>query len=248
MQRRAEFAKIDEKGYIKDIVRGLRDAEDLLRTLSSYTYYFQLTGIDTNLSLDLVSCMYDTVWFHFHAITDALLVDTQTGNDMTITFAALEILSHSLSSAIFLDLKVEKTIFATQLLEFRELCEPKANLLVSKRIAADENWFEDIESVNADTALETVSKLFKLVVYIKDAMQESNNYELTRQVASKIEKKAKVLENNRYFVREGELTKKNRSGSSTVYRFYLFSDHLIYAHLTMSGEYKVSCLTMLCSY
>lgn len=245
MNHSKDFSKVDEKGYIKDIIRGLRDAEDLLRTLSSYTYHFQLTGIDTNISLDLVSCMYDTVWFHFHAITESLLVATQSSNDMTITFAGLEILSHSLTSSIFLDLKVEKMTFATQLFEFRELCEPKASSLVSKISSDSEFWFDDIESVTPSTALETVSRLLKLIVHIKDAIQESNNYELTRSVANKIEKKAKVLEHNRFFVREGELTKRNRSGRLTMYRFFLFSDHLIYAHQTMAGEYKVTGFVLL---
>jgi len=245
MNHSKDFSKVDEKGYIKDIIRGLRDAEDLLRTLSSHTYHFQLTGIDTNISLDLVSCMYDTVWFHFHAITESLLVATQSSNDMTITFAGLEILSHSLTSSIFLDLKVEKMTFATQLFEFRELCEPKASSLVSKISSDSEFWFDDIESVTPSTALETVSRLLKLIVHIKDAIQESNNYELTRSVANKIEKKAKVLEHNRFFVREGELTKRNRSGRLTMYRFFLFSDHLIYAHQTMAGEYKVTGFVLL---
>jgi hypothetical protein len=234
-----DFIKIDEKSFMRDLIRGLRDAEDLLRTLSPYTYHFQFTGIDTNISLDLVSFMYDTVWFHFHAITDALLVATQTGNDMTITFAALEILSHSLTSSIFLDLKVEKMTFATHLLEFRALIEPKANLLVSQYLSKDDEWFDEVEAVTPESALETVSKILQLIVSIKDAIQESNNYEITRQVANKIEKKAKVLEQNRFFVREGDLTKRNRSGRLSPYHFFLFSDHLIYAHLAMNGEYRV---------
>jgi hypothetical protein len=58
-------------------------------------------------------------------------------------------------------------------------------------------------------------------------------------VASKIEKKAKVMERNTYFVREGELSKRNRNGRLDVYYFFLFSDQLIYAKKNISGEYKV---------
>lgn len=67
----------------------------------------------------------------------------------------------------------------------------------------DDSWYEDVEAVTSDTTLETISKLHQLVVHIKDAIQESNNFELTRQVAAKIEKKAKILEQNAFFVREG---------------------------------------------
>lgn len=78
--------EMDEKSFLKDVNRGLRDAEDLLRSLSNYTYRFQLTGVDTNMSMDLVSFMYETVWFHFHAITESLLASSSSV-DMNVTFS-----------------------------------------------------------------------------------------------------------------------------------------------------------------
>ena len=45
-------------------------------------------------------------------------------------------------------------------------------------------------------------------VILKDSLQRSANYELTRAVAARIDKKAKVLENNTFFVREGDLSKR----------------------------------------
>ena len=39
----------------------------------------------------------------------------------------------------------------------------------------------------------------------------------------KIEKKAKILEENSFFVRDGDLQKRNRSGNLTTYHFFLFS-------------------------
>jgi hypothetical protein len=57
-------------------------------------------------------------------------------------------------------------------------------------------------------------------------------------VASRFEKKAKILENNIFFVRQGDLIKLNRSSRPVTYRFFLFSDYLIYAHLG-KNEYKV---------
>ena len=52
----------EEKNFTKEISKQLRDSEDLLRSLSTFTYYFQVTGVDTNISLDLVSFIYETVW------------------------------------------------------------------------------------------------------------------------------------------------------------------------------------------
>eukprot|EP00386_Alphamonas_edax_P007163 GDKI01023716.1.p2 GENE.GDKI01023716.1~~GDKI01023716.1.p2 ORF type:complete len:116 (-),score=31.56 GDKI01023716.1:23-370(-) len=77
-----------------------------------------------------------------------------------------------------------------------------------------------------------------LFVYIKDMLQESENYEKARQVAEKIEKRAQIMEFNSFFVRQGDLAKLSKTMRSTVYRFFLFSDQLIYAHLSR-GVYIV---------
>jgi hypothetical protein len=44
----------------------------------------------------------------------------------------------------------------------------------------------------------------------------------------------------RCFLREGDLVKRsNRSGRNVKYRFFLFSDMLIYAEKSSSGQYKI---------
>mmetsp|Transcript_55340 Transcript_55340/g.152351 ORF Transcript_55340/g.152351 Transcript_55340/m.152351 type:complete len:156 (+) Transcript_55340:336-803(+) len=48
-----------------------------------------------------------------------------------------------------------------------------------------------------------------------------------------------ILGKERYFVMEGDLVKKCQSGKSVSYRFFLFSDQLVYTHRAFSGEYKV---------
>jgi hypothetical protein len=50
----------------------------------------------------------------------------------------------------------------------------------------------------------------------------------------------RVLDGVRTFIREGDLLKTCRSGKKVLYRFFLFSDMLVYAHSTPgSEEYKV---------
>jgi hypothetical protein len=88
------------------------------------------------------------------------------------------------------------------------------------------------------TALETISKLHHLFVYLKEILQENEHYEKTRQIADKFEKKAKIMENNLYFIRQGELSKMSRGKRATMYWFFLFSDQLIYAHLNR-GQYVI---------
>jgi len=251
----------EEQKFFRDITRTLRDSEDLLRSQSPFTYRFQLTGVDTNISMDLVSFMYETVWFHFRAITDSLLDGKKQGakkrpgagaegkdtssqaqqqqvaqqhNDMYVVFIALDILCYSLTASVFLGLRVEALTFAEQLAKFiKEECSG------SGWTPDDDVWLTDVSRGKPESAMETIAKVHTLLVRVKDSVQESNNREVTRAVAARIEKKANVLENNGFFVCEGDLAKRNRNGRLVTYRFFLFSDHLIYAHQGMSGEYKV---------
>ena len=227
----ADLSFQEEHKFFRDVTRTLRDSEDLLRSLSSFTYRFQLTGVDTNISMDLVSFMYETVWFHFRSITEALLGQKHK-NDMHAVFIVLDILCYSLTASIFLGLKVEAQTFAEQLLSFlRTDCDGV--------VFPETGWYADIGRMVPETAMETIAKVHTLMVHVKDAVQESANREVTRSVAARIEKKANVLENNSFFVREGDLAKRNRNGRFVAYRFFLFSDQLIYAHQGLSGEYKV---------
>lgn len=227
----ADLSFQEEHKFFRDVTRTLRDSEDLLRSLSSFTYRFQLTGVDTNISMDLVSFMYETVWFHFRSITEALLSQKHK-NDMHAVFIVLDILCYSLTASIFLGLKVEAQTFAEQLQAFlRTDCDGV--------VFPETDWYADIGRMVPETAMETIAKVHTLIVHVKDAVQESANREVTRSVAARIEKKANVLENNSFFVREGDMAKRNRNGRFVAYRFFLFSDQLIYAHQGLSGEYKV---------
>ena len=157
--------------------------------------------------------MYETVWFHFHAITDALL--------------------SSLNSSIFLNLRTERAAFAGQLYKFQKMCLEADASLVSK--LSDQTWFQQVSVATPETAMECIADIHHLSVLLKDGIQESANYEVTRSVAARIEKKARVLELNTFFVREGDLFKKSRTGRLVAYKFFLFSDHLIYSHQSIMG-------------
>jgi hypothetical protein len=232
-----DIRQAEEKKFILDLGQSLRDSEDLLRSLSPFTYRFHLTNVDTKISLDLVSYMYETVWFHFHAIVEAIFNMPSADND--IKFVALDVLCYSLTSALFLNLKMERMAFAILLSKFRKMCDALPHVVSSERAVPDDSWYEDVENANETNTMEIIAKLHHLMVHIKDTIQEATNYEITRQIASKFEKKAKILENNLFFIRSGDLVKQSRSGKNQSYKFFLFSDHLIYAHLNMKKEYVV---------
>ena len=236
---------VEEKSFKNNVKQSLGDAEDLMRSLSSFCYRFQITNVDVKMSQDLVSYMYETVWFHFYNIVESIFAHVEKHTvDVNVRFLALDILCYSLTSAIFLDLKVERMAFAGLLKKFREKCEAMPHVVntiagnsqAPNRQIPDDSWYNAVST----NSMETISKLHHLMVHLKDTIQESINYEITRQVAGKFEKKTKVLENNTFFVREGDLQKLHQQGGSQTYRFFLFSDQLIYAHWNRR-EYVSHC-------
>jgi len=215
--------------FCKAIEKNLRDSRDLMRSLSSYVYHFSICGVDTNISLDLVSFMYETVWSHFRVVGGALLV--KVNQDMFVTFHALDLLCYSLTAAIFLDMKSQKMVLADQLLKFQTtFCSD-----------LDTSWYTDVCECSQDECMEVISRLHKEMVRIKDSCQQKGNLEKTIAAAKKIEKSANVLNHNAYFVREGDVEKVNRKGGTSRCRLFLFSDQLIYTKVSgmFTGGHKV---------
>lgn len=240
--------------FLSDFKRGVRDAEDLMRSLASFVHPFQLTGIDTNISLDLVSFMFESVYKHFLGVAKELL--STLNREISITFAALNIINHCLCSCIFLGLKSEMLDFARILLKFKYTFAPEsgeADLAITtgnighlRRPAKSisnfqytESWFDKLQNLNQSNALDNAALIQGVINDIKEEVQKLDAAQATKAAVSKIEKRAKVLEENSFFVREGDLIKLNRSGGKKVYRYFLFSDYLLYAHQNFFGEYVV---------
>jgi hypothetical protein len=243
-----ESAVESSERFQRETCRELKECEDVLRAMRSFAFRFQLTGRETNISLDLVSFMYETVWFHFRAITQALL--QRPSSDMFITFHALDLLSYVLTSSIFLGLQQEKQQLARQLLDFQtEYCVKKHSPSSGGDDAGEwstprskpglsQSWYKDVCDLAAadPRTLEVISKLHKLIVHLKDECQEISSHELTTSVASRIEGTRNILARNAYFVREGSLFKvSHRNGNQRQYRFFLFSDELIYGSVGLLG-------------
>lgn len=229
------FSAVEEQAFIKEITRSMRDSEDLLRSLANSTHKFIFTGEEFKISMDLVVCMYETVWFQFNAITEDLLEELKF--NPSVTNAALDILCYSLTSSIFLDMKMEIVTFANQLLKFQQLCRKKC---INFNIELDDSsWYDLIEISDHKDAMDAIAEVHRLVITLKDVVHEVGSYELTRAVANRLNKKSDILDQNIFFVREGDLSKRSRNGRQVLYRFFLFSDQLLYAHMGSSGEYKV---------
>jgi hypothetical protein len=71
------------------------------------------------------------------------------------------VLCYSLTSAIFLDLKVERIAFSGQLDKFIKICEAPGGLVGDT--ICDRSWFSAVEIVTPNNAMETVAQVIKLI-------------------------------------------------------------------------------------
>ena len=254
----------DRLTFSQNILKALRNAEDLLRSMAPFTHRFMVTGVDINISLDMVSFMFENVWHHFFSLTEALLGSVRT--NISVTFLGLDILKYALTSCIFLDLKVERLAFATLLEKFYNMFEgqrtnaalvsastkdshfrrvsagirptPTSSPDISKGNNPPSPWFKIIETANPENAMAVSAEVHSVMEELKHKLTDFAQFEEVKVVASRIERKANIIESNTYFVREGDLAKMSKRGKLVTYRFFLFSDTLLYCHHGIS-EYKV---------
>lgn len=244
----------DQKRFIIELMKSLRAAGELLRDQSNVKQRFLVIGVDASISLELVQFMFEAVWHDFHEVTDGLL--TKICSEENVLFSALEILANALSVCIFLDMKVERISFVTQLINFKTAVEkiesrwaaqsisPVKEKVSSDRVVSksfkeiDEKWFDIINNVTPETVMIAIKELHTVIVNLKDTIQICARHEATKTIMSKIEKKANIYDPNRFIIKDGDLNKRCRNAKMVNYHFFLFSDLLIYAHFGFS-EYKV---------
>lgn len=226
-----KFDQVASKDFISNISQSIKSSEEILRSIASTTYNFLEINVGFNTSVDLVNFMYDTVRHHFLSVVQLIFNNVNNNIDIKAILLALDILNYSLSATIFLDLIEERNSMAKLLDNFANLMESKIdpsmnfNLVKPDQDNPSNNWLKSIE--NGDD--NSFSKLHIFLNYLRDLIQLTTNYNITRTVAKKLDKKKKILENNTFFVKEGNLVKINSNGTETLYRFFLFSDYLIYA-------------------
>lgn len=255
-----------QKRFNGDMLRGLRSANELLRDQANMKQRFFVIGVDTSISSELVQFMFEAVWHDFHDITEGLL--TKICSEEDVLFSALEILANTLSVCIFLDMKIERLSFATQLVNFKTAVgqiesawdvDSGTSAATSRtsstqhRISAtsleaipesvgnDKNsnlWFDAIENVTPETVMIAIKELHYVITRLKDTIQICARHEATKTIMAKIEKRANIYDPNRFIIKDGDLSKRCRNAKMVNYHFFLFSDVLIYAHLRLS-EYKV---------
>ena len=106
-----------------------------------------------------------------------------------------------------------------------------------------EEWYVLLMEATPEDALDVMGTLYMQIVKVKTTLEADHRREALASVARRIERGTPLLlgdgHHARSFLREGDLLKRCRNGKVVTYRFFLFTDQLLYTHRLMTGEYRV---------
>mmetsp|Transcript_39313 Transcript_39313/g.91773 ORF Transcript_39313/g.91773 Transcript_39313/m.91773 type:complete len:2121 (-) Transcript_39313:133-6495(-) len=236
-----------------DIRRDVKPVQELLRSLSLTDHKFLTVGKDVMLSKDIVRLTVEKTWHHFYGIINSILDSPRT--DMQSVLSSLDVLRYALCTTIYLGMDTERIAFTTQLARIKFIKEkeagkddPKlshdAGYYIMSGGHKEETWYKDLETTcnSKETAIEAVDQVNELIQDLQSSFQGSQVSKDIKAVIQRIRHGSYLFSaKSLIFICEGDLTKLcRRSGRKRFYHFFLFSDRLIYSHLSqLHGDYKI---------
>jgi len=221
-------------------VKSVEPAQELLRTFAARHDNFLSESLNDQLLQDTVRRMFSANWHHIHSVVNATIDIAHL--DLSGMGLCIDLLEHSLRTATCLGMVVERSAFSKLL--------DRANRFHDLKVQNEEGSVEKAcESSNQSDSEGKISfedkKIQRLTKQLKQLHASLSVDDLKlkamKQVASRIRNGDILLnDTSRCFVREGDLVKHHQlAARSSTYRFFLFSDVLVYAHLSKEGDYKV---------
>mmetsp|Transcript_4124 Transcript_4124/g.8586 ORF Transcript_4124/g.8586 Transcript_4124/m.8586 type:complete len:2013 (+) Transcript_4124:605-6643(+) len=234
-----------------EIKRGVKPVQELLRSLALTDHTFLTVGKDVMLSKNIIRLVVEKTWHHFYGIINSILDSPQT--DMPTVLSSLDVLCYALRTTIFLGMDTERIAFTTQLARFKFIKEQEAgkgngelNIDAGFYIMSgghkEEPWYKKLESTcnSRETVIEAVDHVNELIQDLQSSLKGSQVSRNIKAVSRRIRNGSYLFATkSRVFIYEGDLTKICRSGIKRSYHFFLFSDCLIYAHLSNLRDFKI---------
>jgi hypothetical protein len=251
-----ECGEPEEKSHeavLQDFVKNARGADSLLRGLAVHDFRLA-TIFDFGASLeytqqdalaDLTRSCVSRTWYQWHGVVNTCL---SIGHlDPHGVETSVEILLYALSVAICLDMPMERKAFLSQLARLRAFEERRQGRWVTAPDNSHhrEQWYVELEEACSGTVeqkLWALQNIHGWIQSLQSALQVDveSKVEMTQAVAELEDGDFLLHDPARSFIRADNLIKRSsRTGRSTEYRFYLFSDVLIYASGLPDGRYKI---------
>lgn len=232
---------------VDSLLRGLAIHDFKFATIKDYVTSIEFTGQDKLLDLTR-SCVTKT-WHQWHGVINTGLETAHL--DPQGMEPSVEILLYALTITICLDMPTERAAFLSQLgrlKAFEERRQGNWGNIPEQESYNQDFWYVELERASAGNdnrklwALQCIQEWMEslqssLLVDVK------NRYKMTENVDLLIDGDFLLEDPSRFFLRSGNLLKKSgRTGRLKDYRFFLFSDVLLYAKSEKDGQnnrYKI---------
>jgi hypothetical protein len=244
----------DRHAIIQEMLNGVRASNSLLQSLSVHDFRYTTVKDVANarshshhialkeVARDVVS----KTWHHWHSVISTCLETAHL--DLQGMESCVDILLYALATTVCLNMEVEKAAFLTQLgrlKAFEELRQGKWVHVPSNDAFKNEDWYLELEEAcngSDDRRIWALRNIREWMESVQGAVLEDvySKAELARVVAELESGESLLQDPARAFIRSGELLKKSgRTGKSVEYRFFLFSDILVYAKSEGTGKLHI---------
>lgn len=222
-------------------VKSVEPAQELLRTFAARHDKILSESLDNQVLQDTVCRMFSANWHHIHSVVNATIDIAHL--DLSGMGLCIDLLEHSLCTATCLGMAVERSAFSKLLDRVNRFHDLKVqNEEGSGEKACDESSNQPESEGQINLEDKKIRRLTKQLKQLHASLSVDDvKLKTMKQVASRIRNGDILLnDTSRCFVREGDLVKRHQlAARSSTYRFFLFSDVLVYAHLSKEGDYKV---------
>ncbi len=248
---------------LDSLLRGLAIHE--YRYVSLQDYCIEFDGSVEAATTNLARSFMTKSWHQFHGLINSTLKIAHL--DPKAMESCIDLLKFALCSTIILDMPTEQVAFIDQLGRFRlfnawrrsnDGDEAPDLSFQDQETYKKERWYRQMREISqsnpgADVKRKYAEKFESMILLdrVVDDMAllsvsldaEAAKRKRIRDVVRRIEDAEYLLNDpTRSFVREGNMMKRsNRSKRITEYRFFLFSDILIYAKKIKSSRSDPSC-------
>ncbi len=245
------------------MLNSVKTSDALLRGLSVHEHeFFEVKDFSNSFEYgendalaDLTRCFVATTWHHFHGVINAALETAHL--DPEGMESCIEVLGYALCVTIALDMKMERVAFLNQLARFKLFKDRRQGqwlTSVGQEEYESEALYTRIEKLcsgnESSTPHESEKRRLNAMVLLNRAIRDLHSSFAVdahvkkdmKRIVSRIREGEYLLNDpSRRFLRDGDLLKKsNRSGRFVEYRFFLFSDMLVYSKFsTVSNDYKI---------
>lgn len=227
-----------------------RNADSHLRSFAVHDFSFATVeqyGLDfefseSNALHDLTSKCVSETWHQWYGVISTSLETALL--DSKGLLPSLQILLYAIATTICLDMPVARAAFLGQLgkfVVFNERRNTDCPILIDHGYRK-KAWFVEIEdlSVGSDESkYAALQQVYSCVRSLQQSLSDDRS-EMTDTV-EEIKSGAFLVDDPaRTFLRSGDLHKKSsRTGRSSQYRFYLFSDVILYCSAESKGRYRI---------